>query len=247
MEHPASSIPPFRDRRQYQLFWLLVLATGLNALLLLLRLWYVHLKTHPGEPYSWPEVQGIFGLAFGFLGWNLLLAWVPYLAALRFGRAHRFGASRGVLLLWFALWLAFLPNAPYIVTDFIHLRYRPPVPVWYDMVMLFAFASTGLMLGLLSLNEIRHTLRRRFAAVHTELVMLAAIGLSGFGVWLGRFQRWNSWDLLANPVDLFRDLAHTMLQRHELVDALGVSGLIGGMLAIGYAMLNVMLSNSRGS
>ncbi|MCC6459079.1 MAG: DUF1361 domain-containing protein [Saprospiraceae bacterium] len=230
----------FRDRRQFNLFGLLVMATALNALLLLGRAALVNYKTHPAHSLAWPEIQGLFGLAFGFLGWNLFLAWVPYLAALRFERS----GSR-LRWAWFLLWLLFLPNAPYIVTDFIHLHHRPPVPVWYDMVMLFSFASTGLMLGLLSLYEIRLALGRQWSRLFTESIMCAAIGLAGFGVWLGRFQRWNSWDVFSNPAGLLRDLLHTVTQRHELIDALGVSGLIGAMLLMGYAMLSVMLSGGR--
>ena len=230
----------FRDRRQFNLFGLLVMATVLNALLLMGRAVLVKYKIHPSAPLDWPEIQGLFELAFGFLGWNLMLAWVPYLAAWRF--------ERGDSLLrwaWFLLWLLFLPNAPYIVTDFIHLQHRPPVPVWYDMVMLFSFASTGLMLGLLSLYEIRLALRRQWSRMFTEGIMCATIGLAGFGVWLGRFQRWNSWDVFSNPAGLLRDLLQTVSQRRELIDALGVSGLIGALLLMGYAMLTVMLSGGR--
>lgn len=246
MNHTPFSSVRFRDVRQFRLFLVLLVATGLDAFLVLARLYWVHHKTHPADPYSWPEVQGIFGLAFGFLGWNLLLAWIPYWAALRLDRSYRNGAAWPGRLVWLALWLFFLPNAPYIVTDFIHLQYRPPVPIWYDMVMLFAFASTGLMLGLLSLYEVRHTLRHHFSAWQTEALIVLFTGMSGFGVWLGRFQRWNSWDILANPLGLLRDLAHTLSSRHELIDAAGVSGLVAGILLVGYTMLTVMLSNSRG-
>lgn len=245
MNRSSNTVGRFRDLQQHRLFLLLLLATSLNAFLVLARLYWVHQKTHPADPYSWPEIQGIFGLAFGFLGWNLLLAWIPYLAALRIDRQERAGAPWSARWFWIVLWLAFLPNAPYIITDFIHLQYRPPVPIWYDMVMLFAFASTGLMLGLLSMFEVRNTLRQHVTIWQTEGFMLLAIGMSGFGVWLGRFQRWNSWDILANPLGLVRDLAHTMARRHELIDALGVSGLVGGMLLVGYAMLTIMLSGGK--
>lgn len=232
--------PFFRDRRQSNLFLLLLFATGMNALLVLARYFLTYAKAHPDAPYAWPEVQGVLGLAFGFLGWNLLLAWIPYLAALQFERKQRQGAHGAALLVWLLVWLLFLPNAPYMVTDFIHLQYRPPIPVWYDMVMLFSFAFTGLLLGILSLYEMRLALLRFFSSTRTELFILASIGLAGFGVWMGRFQRWNSWDIMTNPRGLLRDLFHTMTQRHELIDAIGVSGLMASILLIGYAMLRIV-------
>src|SRR5689334_3878878 len=78
--------------------------------------------------------------SFAFLGWNLFLAWVPFAVALALRRLD--GAGRLTPLRTGALgavWLAFLPNAPYIVTDFLHLRVRPGVPLWFDVVLLACF------------------------------------------------------------------------------------------------------------
>ncbi len=233
----------FRDKRQFRLFLLLVLATGLDAMLVLARFMLNQTRVNASGVFDWPEIQGILGLAWGFLAWNLFLAWIPYLAALRFERLQATGAGRLGLLALFAVWLAFLPNAPYIITDFIHLDHRPPVPVWYDMVMLFAFACTGMALGLFSLYEIQLGLRRQFSGKLTHLIIFGAAGLAGFGVWLGRFQRWNSWDILTNPLALAGDIAQTLMIRHELLKAMGISGLIGGMLLLGYAMLSTSLSD----
>ncbi len=76
----------------------------------------------------------------------------------------------------------------------------------------------------------------------SQILVLLSIGLSGFGVWLGRFQRWNSWDILTNPDGLLRDILLTLTQRGELIKAAGVSGLIAGMLLVGYSVLLVLLS-----
>ncbi|TNE50515.1 MAG: DUF1361 domain-containing protein [Bacteroidetes bacterium] len=232
----------FRDERQYRLFLLLALASGLDILLVLARSVLVQYRGLSYGAAYWNEIAGFLGLGFGFLIWNLFLAWVPYLAAFRFERADRQNSNTFRLLGWFGLWLLFLPNAPYIITDLIHLEYRPPVPIWYDIIMLFAFASTGLWIGTLSLYEIRTTLQRRFSGKLTEMVMLTAIGLSGFGVWLGRFQRWNSWDIFTRPRALLRDLVHTAQQWPELAKALGISALISVLVLAGYVMVAVMLT-----
>lgn len=236
----------FRNDRQHRLFFLLLLISGLDILLILGRALLARHRSFEWSAYAWPEVHGIFGVSYGFLAWNLLLAWVPYLAALRFAGLRAFGASRLVSLGWFALWLAFLPNAPYLITDFIHLSYRPPIPIWYDMVMLFAFASTGMMLGLFSLYEMQRGLIRQLSDRMTQAIIVLSSGMAGFGVWLGRFQRWNSWDILTNPSGLARDILESATNSHQLMKAFGISVLIGGMLLIGYALLLTLLSPSRG-
>ncbi len=235
----------FRDQQQRNLFLMLALASCCVGLLLFGRMYFnwsnLTAIRSLDELISTRNVQG----TYLFLGWNLFLAWVPYLAALRTERLSRLGVRKTIQFGWLALWLVFFPNAPYIVTDFVHLRQRLPVPVWYDMTLLFATASTGLLLGLLSLYEVQHVLRRWFSAGLSWLLLCCAIGLGGFGVWLGRFQRWNSWDLATNPFALLRDLANTLRQPHEFVTAFGISVLLSGILLVGYGVLKVLLNNGQ--
>ncbi len=229
----------FRDRQQVRLFWMLLLASACCALLVAVRIaWKWH---------DMPEAHTLLGLisirefTFTFLIWNLFLAWVPYLAALWVNWSQR--RSKG----WFPqcigllVWLIFLPNAPYIVTDFIHFRALPSVPLWFDLVLLFASASTGLLLGLLSLREVHCILKRWLPNAWAGSLVLMAIALSGFGVWLGRFQRWNSWDLIIRPHHLLSDIANTLSERHELLHAMGVSALLSGILLVGYGILSTLL------
>lgn len=100
---------------------------------------------------------------YGFLCWNLFLAWIPWLAGQTFRAASRRRASTVLQLGWFALWLLFLPNAPYIATDLIHLAPRPPVPLWYDLALLLSYAGTGLLLGYVSLLEVQTAVEERFS------------------------------------------------------------------------------------
>jgi len=95
---------------------------------------------------------------FLFLLWNLFLAAIPFVAAEGFARA-RWATAR-----WpaFVVWLLFLPNAPYIVTDFIHLKARPPVPLWYDVLLLISCAGTGLLLGYGSVMVVQRAIARRW-------------------------------------------------------------------------------------
>jgi uncharacterized membrane protein len=145
--------------------------------------------------------------------WNLFLAWVPLgLAwlALRPTRPWPLQLALGLA------WLLFLPNAPYLVTDLMHLRYRGPMPVQYDVVLLFAAALSGMALGLVSLQWMQRAVAARLGEWAGRLFALFCLGAAGFGVYLGRYGRWNSWDVLARPVALGRYLlAHLLHPRQH--------------------------------
>jgi uncharacterized membrane protein len=195
------------------------------------------------EVSSWRSFVDSRGATYIFLIWNLILAWIPYLVSLRFSVLQNQGSNRLFRILCFFIWLLFLPNAPYIITDFLHLSHKPPIPLWYDLVLLFAFASTGLLLGLLSMRNIHQSLQQQFSKGAVQTVMLSAIGLSGFGIWLGRFQRWNSWDIFTRPDQLLLDIINTLSTWHELVRAVGISALLSGILLIGYGLLVALMGN----
>lgn len=144
----------------------------------------------------------------GLFVWNLFLAWVPLGASLLFYGLAANRSRRWLLLLGSAVaWFLFFPNASYIVTDLVHLKPRPPVPYWYDIIVVMAFVQTGLFVGYLSLYLMQEVVRAwlgRWCGWGFALVMLA---LGGFGIYLGRFLRWNSWDMLLDPLDTLRQAA----------------------------------------
>jgi uncharacterized membrane protein len=143
-------------------------------------------------------------MSFIFLVWNLFLAWVPYGLALLASLLHARGWGRWWNLLPLGgAWLLAFPNAPYLLTDFIHLKPRPGVPLWFDAAMLASFAATGWLLGLLSLEVWKRLLEERWGRVAAWGGVLAASVLCGYGIYLGRFERWNSWNVLNRPRSLF--------------------------------------------
>jgi uncharacterized membrane protein len=145
---------------------------------------------------------------YTFLIWNLFLAWIPYLFSLTATVLYARRPTAWWLFLGLgSLWLLFLPNAPYIITDFLHLDARPPVPTWYDIGMLAMFAWTGCFLGVVSLSQMQTIVRRFFGGPVSWLFALGAIGLSGLGIYLGRFLYWNSWDLFIQPQSILLNLA----------------------------------------
>ena len=143
---------------------------------------------------------------YAFLGWNLILASVPYVAALAFERLGAERPRRMAPLLAGAVWLLFLPNAPYLVTDLMHLGARPPVPIWFDALLVVSVTGTGVLLGCASVAIVQRTLARAMGRPWAMSLTALACMLSGFGVYLGRFRRWNSWDLLADPTSLLADV-----------------------------------------
>jgi uncharacterized membrane protein len=178
--------------------------------------------------------------AFGFLVWNLFLAGLPALAALGFARAAARHAHALVCAGWFALWLALLPNAPYLLTDFVHLAPRGGAPLWYDIALMLSFAGTGLLFGYASIADVQAVLTRRFGARTGWTVALGALALCGFGIYLGRFQRWNSWDLVASPIALFTNVAGHLADPGAHPRTLAFTLVWGAGLVLGYVALRVL-------
>jgi uncharacterized membrane protein len=174
-------------------------------------------------------------VSFVFLVWNLFLASIPAFAAAAFVRAADRGSPPLVQTGWFALWLVFLPNAPYIVTDFMHLRPRPLVPLWYDIAVLASCAGTGLLLAFSSLTDVQGVLARKFSRLAGWTLAAAALVLSGFGIYLGRFLRWNSWDALSSPLQLAADIVERLLDPPSHPQTFGVTIVYGVGLLLGYA------------
>lgn len=173
---------------------------------------------------------------FFFLFWNLFLAAIPFVAAEVFARA-RWHVTRWPALV---VWLLFLPNAPYIITDFIHLRERPPVPLWYDVLVLLSCAGTGLLLGYGSVMLVQRAIARRWNVRTGWAVAVISILLSAFGIYLGRFVRFNSWEVVTDPMPLFADITHRLMNPLSHPRTFAVTILYGVALLLGYLGLHVL-------
>lgn len=148
-------------------------------------------------------------LHYGFLLWNLLLAWLPLFFALLIREELIRNGWRGWRLGGLgAAWLLFFPNAPYIFTDLVHLTNRFQGHFWVDMMLILLCALTGLMLGFVSLYLLQPVVAEKHGRVAAWLFIAAVAGLSGVGVFLGRFLRLNSWDVLLQPVKIFQHVGH---------------------------------------
>jgi len=173
---------------------------------------------------------------YRFLVWNLFLAWLPFLFALGAYLLARRRTGLPVVLLG-VLWLLFFPNAPYMLTDFIHIGESPTVPLWYDALMLASFAWTALLLGFASLYLMQMIWQRAAGPAVAWLGVLGALALASFGVYLGRFLGFNSWDALVRPRRLLRviqDDLENPLQHPRLIASLLV---LTASLTVAYAVL----------
>jgi len=146
---------------------------------------------------------------YAFMTWNLTLAWVPAAASLAAAvlARSRAGALRALSLPFAAVWLAFLPNAPYMATDLIHLEPRPQIPFWYDQTMIVAFGVTGVALGLFSMLLMHEVVEREGGRVLGWAFVSAATVLAAFGIYLGRVERLNSWELFSRPAAVLKEAA----------------------------------------
>lgn len=147
------------------------------------------------------------------LVWNLFLAWLPLgfiLVARRtppkpsptMGRA--FIKSRFYLFTF--LWLLFFPNSTYIITDLMHVPEYDGRLLWYDSLRIFLFALAGLAVGLYSMMIAHQVFDRWFGRFKSWWILGFSVFLSGYGIYLGRFERFNSWDLFTNPFSLVRQI-----------------------------------------
>ena len=179
-------------------------------------------------------------LNFQFLVWNLFLAAIPVVAGMLFTKASERRSPAPVQATWFALWLVFLPNAPYLITDFVHLQERPPIPLWYDIALLASCAGTGLLFGYSSLADVQSTITRKFSPFFGWTLAFVALFLSAFGIYLGRFLRWNSWDALTSPGHLLFDIGDRFISPFSHPRTVVVTMVYGVVLFLGYLALHVL-------
>jgi len=184
------------------------------------------------------------GLHFRFLAWNLVLAVIPALAAAAMAHADR-GRKRVLAALWGVVWLMFLPNAPYLITDLVHLEPRPPVPYWFDIGLFAAFAGAGVLAAFSSFGDVQQVASRHFGRWTGWAVVAVASFGAGFGIELGRMGRYNSWDVLTKPEGVFRAILARIVEPWEHPRAFAVAALYGSVLLFGYVALRVMVSEQK--
>ncbi|MBU2996997.1 DUF1361 domain-containing protein [Cellulophaga baltica] len=169
-------------------------------------LWYLTLIGSALLVVRVATTQTIF---FTFLWWNLFLAIIPL--ALSKGLKHFKLIKQSVPLsiLFFVLWLLFIPNSPYIVTDLKHVDNNYGIQ-WFDFILIFIFAANGLVLGAISIQDIYHILHKKYNKNISKFVVISTCLLGGYGIFLGRFLRFNSWDVVTKPYTLLQGIVNSL-------------------------------------
>jgi uncharacterized membrane protein len=172
--------------------WLLV-SSGFACLLVLVRLLVTGL----------PE--------YLFLPLNLMLAFIPYWIS---GWVIQNGLNkkkRIELFIALAVWLLFVPNSFYIITDLFHLTHVRSAPKWFDLLMIFSFAWNGIICGVISLRRVEIVISVIGGKKYSGLLIAGVMWLSGLGIYIGRFLRYNSWDILTDPFSLAGDIINMII------------------------------------
>lgn len=157
-------------------------------------------------------------LTFLSLSWNLFLAWIPCLLTRTLAGQSNPRPRPWIFWTIFSLWLLFIPNSFYILTDLYHLEDGENdflVPLWYDLILIVSFAWNGLVMGILSLRRMEKLMEVQVRLKYEVLFIFPVMGLNGLGVYIGRYLRFNSWDLFLNPFELIRDIGHILVHPIE--------------------------------
>lgn len=179
-------------------------------------------------------------LYFLFLLWNLFLAVLPLLFIQMGNSLHTYKKGRWFSIGFFLLSFLFLPNSPYIITDLFHLRPRHSVPFWYDTLLIFSFALTGVLFFFATLKGMYQYIRNFIPKAASQLVITGIIYLCAFGVYLGRYLRFNSWDILTEPGYLFTEILNRILFPFDHPKAWAMTLVYGTLLCMGWMLINLL-------
>ncbi len=93
------------------------------------------------------------------------------------------------------------------------------------------------MLGFVSLYLMQSVVERMLGRPASWLFIAAVAALSGFGIYLGRFMRFNSWDILFRPIQLYRGIGNWVADPLANANTLAFPILFAAFLFIAYLML----------
>ena len=187
---------------------------------------------------------------FLFLNWNLFLAFIPWALSSLLIIYPKLQEKKLAVITLLGTWLLFFPNAPYILTDLFHLKHVVSMPMWFDLLLILSFAWVGLLFGFMSLwdiekilkqylikSRLKGLLRYRFSIPLFSSVLLF---IGSFGIYLGRYLRWDSWDIIAEPFALIYDIGDRFVNPFEHPRTWGVTLLMGLFLNLVYWSLRLI-------
>jgi uncharacterized membrane protein len=182
-----------------------------------------------------------------FLPWNLFLAFIPYwitnglrknLPAGRHGISWMENKIKLAVVLF--IWLLFIPNSFYIITDLFHFTHVRTAPKWFDLLLLFSFAWNGIVAGIISLRRVEVILSSSFGKKAPLPVLFIVIWLCAFGIYIGRFLRFNSWDIITNPFSLAGEIVSMLIHPFTNAYAWGMTVCYAAFITLLYFTIKKM-------
>lgn len=155
---------------------------------------------------------GAENFRYWFMLWNLFLAWVaPLIAWWLVARLKhtKWATWQNVVLT--VLWLGFLPNSFYMVSDLIHIQQTGEVSIIFDAVLFASFILNGFVAGYIGTFMVHRELAKRLPTNRVWACVIGIFALSGYAIYLGRVLRWNTWDALLQPAALLFDVSDVIL------------------------------------
>ena len=184
---------------------------------------------------------------YWFVLWNLFLAWLPLLFAFALTRwlnSNRWLSWKGVALT--ILWLGFLPNSFYLISDFIHLKDTGEVSILFDAVLFMTFAWNGLLLGFTAVHMVHVELLKRMPKRHVVQLIAITFILCSFAIYLGRYLEWNTWDILVNPAGILFDLSERVVEPTSYPSTFTTTALFAVTLSAMYYSVCKLIDAIRG-
>ena len=172
-------------------------------------------------------------LTYLFLVWNLFLAFIPFAITEWLPTLERFAQRKRELAIVLFVWLLFIPNSFYILTDLFHLDKFDSAPKWFDLLLIFSFAWNGIVLGIVSIRRTEVILESISGRRFSLFIIFIVMWLNAFGIYIGRYLRFNSWDIIAQPFSLFKEMFEVLF--HSLRNKME-----WGMIAV-YAVFMTVL------
>lgn len=183
-------------------------------------------------------------LTYCFYIWNTFLAVLPLLFSRALPGKDGFNVKTIMLI---TAWLLFFPNAPYMITDLFHYSDRPPVPGWFDLLLVTTAAWNGLILGIVSLMQVEQYLHDKLNPKWVQFIIITCCVLCGYGVYIGRYLRFNSWDTITDPGRLLYTIFTHICRPQEHPGTWAFTMAFGAMFGIIYFTLkqfNIKLANT---
>lgn len=178
-------------------------------------------------------------LTYIFFAWNTFLAIIPLVFSNMLAKQSRLGFKSICILL---MWLIFYPNAPYIVTDLFHYVERPPVPYWFDLLICISAVWNGLILGLISLVQVEHFLMLHLKPIGVKMLVFSSFLLCSYGIYIGRFLRFNSWDIITDIDGLFNASLQRIIHPFQYTTTWGFTILFAIMMAMFYYTIKSIIN-----